>query len=86
MRELRPGVRALRTAAPVLSDALGAGIEVLPKTPPLNRRLESLLQEVQTFANDPLVPRGIRHTTDAREVADADAGLPRARRRRSATT
>src|SRR4051794_4833779 len=36
MRELRPGVRALRTAAPPLSDALGAGIQVLPNTPPLN--------------------------------------------------
>ena len=63
MRELRPGIRALRTAAPVLSDALVTGREVLPKTPPLNRRLESLLQELQTFANDPLVPRGIRSTT-----------------------
>jgi virulence factor Mce-like protein len=62
MRELQPGIRALRTAAPALSDALGAGIDVLPKTPPLNRRLESLLQELQTFSNDPLVPRGIRST------------------------
>ena len=33
LRELRPGARSLRTAAPALSDALGAGIEVLPKTP-----------------------------------------------------
>jgi ABC-type transporter Mla subunit MlaD len=64
MRELRPGVRALRTAAPALSDALGAGIDVLPKTPPLNKRLESLLQELQTFSNDPLVPRGIQRTDD----------------------
>jgi ABC-type transporter Mla subunit MlaD len=64
MRELRPGVRALRTAAPVLSDALGTGIEVLPKTPPLSRRLDSLLQELKVFADDPLVPSGIRNTTD----------------------
>jgi virulence factor Mce-like protein len=64
MRELRPGIRALRTAAPVLSDALVTGREVLPKTPPLNRRLESLLEELQTFANDPLVPRGIRSTNE----------------------
>jgi hypothetical protein len=40
--------------------ALGAGIEVLPRTPALNRRLESLLGEVRTFANDPLVPRGLQ--------------------------
>jgi ABC-type transporter Mla subunit MlaD len=65
MRELRPGVRALKTAAPALSDALGAGIEVLPKTPPLNKRLESLLQELQTFSNDPLVPQGLTDTTRA---------------------
>jgi len=62
MRELQPGVKALRTAAPPLSAALAAGIEVLPNTPPLNQRLESLLQELQTFSNDPLVPRGIKAT------------------------
>jgi virulence factor Mce-like protein len=64
MRELRPGVRSLRTAAPVLSDALQAGIRVLPRTPPFNRRLESLLTELQTFANDPLVPRGLQSTNE----------------------
>jgi virulence factor Mce-like protein len=64
MRELQPGVRALRTAAPELSSALAAGIRVLPQTPPFNRRLDSLLQEVKAFADDPLVPRGIQHTTD----------------------
>jgi virulence factor Mce-like protein len=63
MHELRPGVKALRTAAPVLSDALGAGIRVLPKTPPLNRRLASLLEELQRFSEDPLVPSGIKSTT-----------------------
>src|SRR3712207_778167 len=66
--ELRPGVSALRTAAPELSAALGDGIRVLPRTPPFNRRLDSLLQEVKAFADDPLVPRGIRSTT---ELVDA---------------
>jgi hypothetical protein len=70
MRELRPGVRALRTAAPALSDALGAGIDVLPKTPALNKRLESLLGEVQTFSNDPLVPRGIQATNTFVKTVD----------------
>jgi len=65
MRELRPGAAALKTAAPALSDALGAGIKVLPNTPPLNRRLESLLKELQMFSNDPLVPQGIKGTTKA---------------------
>jgi hypothetical protein len=65
MHELRPGVKALRTAAPVLSDALKTGIRVLPRTPPLDRRLASLLQELQRFSEDPLVPRGITSTTQA---------------------
>ena len=86
MRELRPGIRALRTAAPALSDALGAGIEVLPKTPPLNRRLESLLQEVQTFSNDPLVPRGIQQHDRARQVAATRRSTTSRRPRPSATT
>src|SRR3954451_4938221 len=60
MRDLQPGIRALRTAAPPLADARGAGIRVLPKTPPLNKRLESLLTELKTFSDDPLVPRGIK--------------------------
>ena len=37
---------------------------MLPRTPPFNRRLDSLLQEVKAFAEDPLVPRGIRNTTE----------------------
>jgi virulence factor Mce-like protein len=64
MRELQPGARALRTAAPELSAALGAGVDVLPRAPALNRRLDSLLGEVRTFANDPLVPRGLQATND----------------------
>jgi virulence factor Mce-like protein len=63
MHELRPGVAALKTAAPVLSDALKTGIRVLPRTPPLNERLASLLLELQKFSNDPLVPQGINGTT-----------------------
>jgi virulence factor Mce-like protein len=63
MHELRPGVAALKTAAPVLSDALKAGIRVLPRTPPLNDRLADLLLELQRFSNDPLVPQGINGTT-----------------------
>lgn len=62
-RELRPGVRALRTGAPDLADALEIGTPVLKRTPPLNERLASLLTELQTFAEDPLVPQGIRRLT-----------------------
>jgi ABC-type transporter Mla subunit MlaD len=64
-RELRPGAAALRTSAPTIADALEEGARVLPRTPPLNRRLASLLDELQTFAEDPMVPRGLRATTAA---------------------
>jgi virulence factor Mce-like protein len=62
-RELRPGAAALRTSAPTIADALVEGTRVLPRTPPFNRRLLSLLEELQTFAEDPMVPRGLRATT-----------------------
>jgi virulence factor Mce-like protein len=63
MHDLRPGVKALRTAAPVLSDALKTGIRVLPRTPPLDERLAALLDELRRFSEDPLVPQGINGTT-----------------------
>ena len=62
-RELRPGAAALRASAPTIADALVEGTRVLPRTPPFNRRLLSLLEELQTFAEDPMVPRGLRATT-----------------------
>ena len=64
-RELRPGAAALRTSAPTIADALAAGIKVLPRTPPFNDRLATLLEAVQDFAEDPMVPRGLRATTTA---------------------
>jgi ABC-type transporter Mla subunit MlaD len=64
-RELRPGAAALRTSAPTIADALEAGAKVLPRTPPFNRRLADLLEELQRFAEDPMVPRGLRATTTA---------------------
>jgi ABC-type transporter Mla subunit MlaD len=64
-RELRPGAAALRTSAPTIADALEAGTDVLPRTPPFNRRLASLLEELERFAEDPMVPRGLRATTTA---------------------
>jgi virulence factor Mce-like protein len=63
-RELRPGVRALRTSAPILADALEIGTPTLRRAPALNRRLESLLRELQTFSEDPLVPRGVDALND----------------------
>jgi virulence factor Mce-like protein len=64
-RDLRPGAAALRTYAGTIADALEVGAKVLPRTPPLNRRLASLLEELQRFSEDPMVPRGLRATTQA---------------------
>ncbi|HEX5782854.1 MAG TPA: MlaD family protein [Solirubrobacteraceae bacterium] len=66
-RELRPGAAALRTSAPTIADALEEGTRVLPRTPPFNRRLASVLDELQTFAEDPQVPRGLDETTTTLE-------------------
>jgi virulence factor Mce-like protein len=59
-RELRPGVRTLPTSAPVLADAFRFGIQTLPRTPDLNRRLANLFEALDEFSNDPVVPRGLR--------------------------
>src|SRR5919202_3071828 len=63
--DLRPGVRALRTAAPALSSALVIGTPVLRRTPALNRRLQSLLVELRKFSENEMVPRGIKALSDA---------------------
>jgi virulence factor Mce-like protein len=67
-RELRPGVQALRTGAPALAGALSAGTPVLGRAPAFNARLEPLLAELQRFAEDPVVPRGIARLTQTAEL------------------
>ena len=67
-RELRPGVRSLRTAAPDLAGALVVGTPTLRRSPALNRRLASLLTELQTFANDPVAPRGVKRLAETLEA------------------
>ena len=62
-RELRPGTRALERAAPDLADAVEVGTRTLRRTPPFNRRLASLLAELERFSDDPQVPRGVRRLT-----------------------
>jgi virulence factor Mce-like protein len=63
-RDLNPGVRALRHAAPVLSDALRIGRPVLLRTPALDRRLERLLVSVKHFAEADGVAQGVADLTD----------------------
>jgi hypothetical protein len=63
-------VRALRTSAPVLADALEIGTPTLRRSVALNRRLKPLLRELQAFSEDPLVPRGVRALTDVVRTLD----------------
>ena len=70
-RELRPGVGHAAGTAPVLADALVAGRRTLPQTPPLNRQLASVFDSLAEFAEDPLVPRGIRRLRDTAALAAA---------------
>jgi virulence factor Mce-like protein len=67
-RELRPGAKSLRTAAPELADALELGTPTLRRSPALNRRLASLLTELQAFANDPVAPRGVKRLSETLEA------------------
>ena len=59
-RELRPGVRALRAAAPELAEAFRIGQPVLRRSVQLNRRLEPTFRSIQAFAEDPMTSLGIR--------------------------
>jgi virulence factor Mce-like protein len=67
-RELQPGIRTLPTAAPILADALEIGTRTLPRTPPLNRRLARVFDSLAEFAEDPLVPAGVRRLRDTTRV------------------
>jgi len=59
-RELRPGARALRFAAPTLADALRIGRTTLIRSQILNHRLIPFFQSLERFATDPQVPLGVR--------------------------
>jgi phospholipid/cholesterol/gamma-HCH transport system substrate-binding protein len=64
MRELRPGVRVLPSTTPDLADALQFGTVSLRRSPALNRRLEDVFLALERFAQDPLVPNGIKRLND----------------------
>jgi virulence factor Mce-like protein len=62
--ELRPGVHALRFAAPILADALRVGTPTLRRVIALNNRLTPAFAALRRFAEDPQVPLGVRDLTD----------------------
>src|SRR3954454_582015 len=67
-RELRPGVASLRTAAPVLADALEEGTPVLRRSQQLSARLEPAFASIQRLADDPLVGLGVRDLTNTARI------------------
>jgi virulence factor Mce-like protein len=67
-RELRPGVRALRGAAPALADALTVGTPTLKRSVAFNKRLEPAFAALQRFADDPLVSLGVKDLTSTVDV------------------
>ena len=66
--ELRPGVRSLTTAAPILADALELGTPVLRRSVAFNRRLTPTFQALQRFATDPLAALGVRDLAFTSEI------------------
>ena len=63
VRDLRPGVRALSTAAPAISEAFTVGTPALLRSVALNRRLETTFNTLNEFSNDPRVPLGLGDLT-----------------------
>jgi virulence factor Mce-like protein len=51
--DLRPGTAALRDALPTLNGALVTGVRVLPRTPPMNAKLQRVLSSLESLARQP---------------------------------
>jgi virulence factor Mce-like protein len=66
--ELRPGVRALRSAAPDLADAFEIGTRTLKRTPAMNRELKPTFAALERFAEDPLVKLGVNDLTNTAQL------------------
>jgi len=58
-RDLQPGARALRAAAPALATAFDVGTTQVRRAASLNQELALTLRSLQDFAQDPQVPLGI---------------------------
>ncbi len=65
--DLRPGVRALTEAAPVLSRAITVGIPALRRSPALNAQLPPTANSLLAFSQDAGVRNGIDRLTKSNE-------------------
>jgi virulence factor Mce-like protein len=52
-RQLLPATEQLKQALPNINPALAAGIRVLPRTPPVNQKLENVLGSLRSLSLDP---------------------------------
>lgn len=68
LAELRPGVRALRRAAPDLAAAVRQGTRTVVRLPQLNERLRAGLGSIERLGTDPAVLKGLQRTTRANQV------------------
>jgi ABC-type transporter Mla subunit MlaD len=50
---MQPATSSLKAALPELNPALAAGIQVLPRTPAMNAKLEGVLRALRALAQDP---------------------------------
>jgi hypothetical protein len=67
---LQPGAAALEDSAPTLAHAFETGTNTLRASPAFNRRLESFLGDLRDFAQDPLVPIGLKDLMDLVDALD----------------
>ena len=67
---LQPGAVALRNSAPALADAFQNGTTVLRNSVGFNQHLSGFLQDLQRFAQDPIVPIGFRDLVDTVQSLD----------------
>jgi len=67
---LQPGAAALRDSAPTLAHAFETGTQVLRASPAFNRSLQKFLIDFRNFAQDPLVPIGLKDLSDTVNVLD----------------
>jgi ABC-type transporter Mla subunit MlaD len=72
-RLLRPGVRDLRITLPVLNQAVSLGKKVLPRTVPMNRDLQGVMEELNNLVADPSTLTSFNRLGDTFNLAQ-DAG------------
>jgi ABC-type transporter Mla subunit MlaD len=68
--KLQPGAVALRKSAPDLANAFEHGTTVLRQSVGFNKQLTSFLQDLQTFAQDPVVPIGFKDLVNTVQSLD----------------